>query len=126
MTQTCKSPDALAARLDPGLFRALSDPTRVALVACLARCCGPASVSQIASCCSVDLSVVSRHLATLAEAGVIEGEREGRQVRYTLRFDTLAATLRALADAVEACRPGPAPRRRCAGVCCSSEAGCCP
>jgi ArsR family transcriptional regulator len=119
VTQVCKQRRDLASLVNHEFFRALSDPTRVALVSCLARCCAPASVSQIATCCAVDLSVVSRHLATLANSGIVESHRQGRHVKYILRFETFAATLRALADAVDECCPDDSPRRKCAGVCCT-------
>jgi ArsR family transcriptional regulator len=91
--------------LNPELFKALCDPTRAGLLACIAKCGRPCSVSEVAACCSVDTSVVSRHLATLEKAGVLVSEREGRVVRYSVRFADLSATLRALADAIDACCP---------------------
>ena len=46
--------------LDAELFKALSDPTRLKLLACLAKCSRMCSVTEVAECCSVDFSVVSR------------------------------------------------------------------
>ena len=89
------------ASLDAELFKALSDPTRAKLVACIAKCGRGCSVGEVAECCSVDLSVVSRHLAQLARAGVLESERDGRTVRYR----EVTESLRALADALDACGP---------------------
>ena len=57
--------------LDAELFKALGDPTRLLLLACLAKCARPCSVTEIAACCSVDLSVVSRHLALLERAAIV-------------------------------------------------------
>ncbi|MFH1330717.1 MAG: metalloregulator ArsR/SmtB family transcription factor, partial [Actinomycetota bacterium] len=91
--------------LDPALFRALGDPNRVALVAHLGRSGRPTTVSEAAECCPVDLSVVSRHLAVLREAGVVRATKQGREVHYTVSHRSLAATLRALADALDACCP---------------------
>jgi len=51
----------------------------------------------------VDLAVVSRHLAILRDAGVLEVEKQGRQTFYRVRYDALCRTLRALADALESC-----------------------
>lgn len=89
--------------LDPELFKAFSDPTRVQLLACIAKCSRPCSVGEVAECCSVDLSVVSRHLALLARSGVLEAAKEGRTVRYAVRFTHLCQALRSLADALESC-----------------------
>lgn len=91
--------------LDPALFKALGDPTRVRLLSCIIKCGRPCSVGEIAACCSVDLSVVSRHLAVLARAGLAEPSKSGRVVRYAARHARLCETLRALADAVEECEP---------------------
>ena len=90
--------------LDPAVFRALGDPNRVALIARLGRSGRPTTVTEAADCCPVDLSVVSRHLAVLREAGVLRAAKQGREVRYTVSPD-LAASLRALADALDACCP---------------------
>jgi DNA-binding transcriptional ArsR family regulator len=95
----------LEALIDPELFKALGDPNRVALIADIGRRGRPTTVGEAAACCPVDLSVVSRHLAVLRRAGVVEAERNGREVRYTLSAADLAASLRSLADALEACCP---------------------
>ena len=91
--------------LDPELFKALGDPTRVGLLACLAKCARFCSVGEVAECCSVDLSVVSRHLKQLEQAGILDSEKQGRSVLYRVRFGELSAALRSLADALETCCP---------------------
>lgn len=89
--------------LDPDLFKALGDPTRLLLLACLCKCARECAVSEIAACCEVDLSVVSRHLATLERAGAVRSRREGRTVFYAAEFDHLTTTLRSLAEALDDC-----------------------
>ena len=69
----------------------------------LARCQGELTVSQVAECCPIDLSVVSRHLGTLRDAGVLKSERRGKEVFYTVRAGTLVDSLRAIASEIEAC-----------------------
>ena len=115
-----KSPiDAL---LDPELFKALCDPTRVSLLACLAKCGRECTVGEVAECCHVDLSVVSRHLAQLADAGVLESSKHGRTVSYRVKFTDLSGKLRALADAFDDCCPDGA----CgSGGCGTSKGSCC-
>lgn len=103
--------------LRPDLFKALSDPTRVSILACLMKCGRPCSVGEIAECCSVDLSVVSRHLAMLETAGVLASSRHGRVVSYAVRYADLCTTFRQLADAIEEC--GPANGRSTKGACCA-------
>jgi DNA-binding transcriptional ArsR family regulator len=99
----CRPIDGL---LDPEWFKALCDPTRVRLLGCLVKCGRPCSVGEIAECCSVDLSVVSRHLQILERAGLLESRKQGRSVSYAVRYGDVCGTLRALADAIEQCRPG--------------------
>lgn len=89
----------------PALFKALCDPTRVSILICLARCQGELTVSQVSNCCPIDLSVVSRHLATLRDVGVLESEKRGKEVFYRVRPGALVTALRAVADEVEACCP---------------------
>lgn len=91
----------------PTFFKALGDPNRIALMARLASCCDAKTVSELSDCCPTDLSVVSRHLATLREAGIVESEKRGREVFYRLRYDKLASSLRQMADAIDACCAGP-------------------
>lgn len=91
--------------LDPELFKSLCDPTRVALLACLAKCGRGCSVSEVAECCSVDLSVVSRHLSLLSRVGILHAEKRGRTVLYSVQYGRLCSSLRSIADAVEACCP---------------------
>lgn len=104
--------------LEPALFKALGDPTRATLVACIARCGRGCSVKEVSACCSVDTSVVSRHLSTLEGAGLLVSERAGRVVRYRVRYEDVSATLRALADAFDACVADQQD-------CCGDGDGCC-
>jgi ArsR family transcriptional regulator len=102
--------------LDPALFKAFSDPTRVSLLACIAKCGRGCSVGEVAECCSVDVSVVSRHLSLLARSGVLEAKKEGRTVFYRVRYAELCRSLRSLADALQECCPENGEARH--GKCC--------
>lgn len=97
--------------LDPDFFKALGDATRLQLLACLAKCGRACSVSEIAECCAVDLSVVSRHLAILAAAEVVQVEKKGRTVFYTVQFAAMRDRFRELADGFEWCGGQERPRR---------------
>ena len=90
---------------EPELFKALADPSRVALLARLAAAGREATVGELAACCPTDLSVVSRHLAVLRSAGVLAAEKRGRSVHYRVRYGELSRALRAMADAIDACCP---------------------
>ncbi len=103
--------------LDPVLFKALCDPTRAKIVACLVMCARPCAVGEIAECCDVDLSVVSRHLRTLDGSGVLKSEKSGRIVSYEVRYAHLCGVLRSLADAIETHSPT-TPLGACREGCC--------
>ncbi len=103
--QAARRRAAVDRRLDTDLFKALADPTRARLLACLVKCGRPCSVTEVAKCCAVDFSVVARHLGLLARAGVLTVEKKGRTVWYTPRCTDLSARLRALADAIDEWRP---------------------
>ncbi len=104
---------------DVEMARALGDPARVRLLSCVLKCARACTVSEIATCCSLDLSTVSRHLTKLASAGLLLSEKTGREVRYAADPDALAASFRAIADAIEAGAPSPGDL-----ACCDDE-GCC-
>lgn len=92
--------------LPTDLFRALGDPNRVAILCDLCECRGgPKTVTELASELPVDLSVVSRHLSVLKRAQVLEAERNGKSVQYSVRARDLVVLLRALADAIDNCCP---------------------
>lgn len=112
----CRPIDKL---LNPELFKALCDPTRVSLIACIAKCGRGCSVGEVAACCSVDFSVVSRHLTMLAKAGVLEADKQGRTVFYRVRYAELSRSLRLLAHAIEECCPDTAGNGN--GGCCGKR-----
>jgi DNA-binding transcriptional ArsR family regulator len=87
--------------LSPALFKALGDPTRLAILRRLAERGAACNVSQIAESCTVGLSTVSRHLQVMTRAGILACERRGQEVIYRLRGHDLAGLLRRLADALD-------------------------
>jgi len=107
--------------LDPAWFKALCDPSRVLILGCLIKCARPCAVSEIAECCSVDLSVVSRHLKELERAEILEASKDGRTVFYRVRYAEVCQTLRSIADAIEQCCP---PKKKSGavsgGACCAN------
>jgi DNA-binding transcriptional ArsR family regulator len=58
------------------VFKALSDPTRRAMVERLGR--GSATVSELAQPLDMTLSAVVQHLAVLESCGVVRSEKAGR------------------------------------------------
>jgi len=91
--------------LDPDVLKALGEPTRARILSCLLKCGRPCSVTEIAECCSIDFSMVARHLSTMARAGVLSSEKKGRTVWYAADGAALAASFRELADAIDELAP---------------------
>ena len=81
-------------------FRALADPTRRLLLQRLSAE-GEASAGHLAAGLPMSRQAVAKHLAALEEAGLVHGERVGREVRYRLRPEPLAEAERWI-DAVAA------------------------
>jgi DNA-binding transcriptional ArsR family regulator len=91
--------DTLNARQMTVLFRALSDPRRLAILSDLAKRDAPARVSDLTSCCGIDFSGVSRHLKILRDAGLVTSEKRGRETLYALQSEPLATALEKAAKA---------------------------
>jgi DNA-binding transcriptional ArsR family regulator len=71
------------------VFSALADPTRRAVVRTLAR--EPAlTASRLAGELPMTRQAVTKHLAALDRAGLVQARREGRELRYTLTPAPLA------------------------------------
>ena len=67
------------------LFRALGDPVRWAIVNELRQ--GTRCACVLGEIAGVSPSLLSHHLKTLREAGLIMGERRGRWIDYSLAPD---------------------------------------
>ena len=66
------------------VFVALADPTRRQVIGVLAAR-GSATATAVAEELAITRQAVTKHLTTLSEAGLVEAERTGREVRYQLR-----------------------------------------
>ena len=66
-------------------FKALSDETRLRLIALLSR--GELCVCDLMAILDLPQSTVSRHLATLRHAGLVEDRRQGVWMYYRLVED---------------------------------------
>lgn len=77
------------------LWSAVTDPTRRRVLDALLEQ-GEASTTALAATVPVTRQAVAKHLVVLDRAGLVAGERHGREVRYTIRperLDAAAATL---------------------------------
>ena len=77
------------------LFAALGDETRLRLLRQLSEA-GPASISEMADNFRVSRQAVTKHLQFLAVAGLIHGERFGREHVWALKPARLAEARRCL------------------------------
>lgn len=77
---------AMQANLD-AVFAALSDPTRRAILTMLLE--DDMAVTDVAEPFRMSLAAISKHLAVLADAGLISRERRGRVIWCKLEPDAL-------------------------------------
>jgi ArsR family transcriptional regulator len=68
--------------LQAEVLRTLASPRRLEILHVLAR--GPNEVGRLAKAIGASQPNVSQHLAVLRAAGIVEAERDGREVRYRL------------------------------------------
>lgn len=65
-------------------FSALGDPTRLRIVAQLSES-GPLSIAQLSAGADMSRQGLTKHLQVLEEAGLVTGERRGRENVYELK-----------------------------------------
>ena len=82
------------AQLTATLCHALNDPKRLLILHALAA--GPSSVGGLAEMVDATVANVSQHLAVLRERGLVESERDGLSVIYSLRYPELIDAIAAL------------------------------
>ena len=68
--------------LQAEVLKTLASPRRLEILHALAR--GPIEVGRLAEAIGASQPNVSQHLAVLRSAGIVEAERDGREVRYRL------------------------------------------
>lgn len=73
------------------IFAALADPTRRHVLALVARGDG-VSATALASSLTVTRQAILKHLGVLAEAGLVESTRQGREVVFSVRAQPLRET----------------------------------
>jgi DNA-binding transcriptional ArsR family regulator len=87
------------------LLRALAAPIRIAIVVQLGA--GPRCVHELVASTGAAQPLVSQHLRVLRGAGVVTGERRGREIIYSLVDDHVGHLVAdAVAHAREVGRPG--------------------
>lgn len=94
-------------QLAAGLFRALADPSRLAIV-CHLRL-GEHRVADLVAHLGLAQSTVSQHVAWLRDQGLLTARSQGRATLYALAQPALIAELLAVGDrllAATGCAPG--------------------
>jgi DNA-binding transcriptional ArsR family regulator len=93
MSRTRKVPAALAEAAP--VFAALGEATRLHLVA---RLCaeGPLSITRLSAGAGVTRQAITKHLQTLADAGVVHGTRAGRERIWEIETKRLERARRCL------------------------------
>jgi DNA-binding transcriptional ArsR family regulator len=81
--------DKLQSKECARVLKALADPDRLRIIQCLQA--GPRNVSQMAEELQADLANVSHHLGVLRNAGLVQDEKQGKYVLYTLHPDVFQA-----------------------------------
>jgi ArsR family transcriptional regulator len=66
------------------IVKAMAHPARLLIVDELSKC-GERCVCELTEMVGTDMSTVSRHLAQLKQAGLVEDEKRGQMVFYRLR-----------------------------------------
>jgi DNA-binding transcriptional ArsR family regulator len=79
------------------VFGALSDPTRRALLETIASQ-PPATATELAAELPISRQAVLKHLTALADAGLVERERSGREVRFRVTPEPLTDAVSWMAD----------------------------
>jgi len=83
--------------VDDELWEAVADPTRRKLLDLLVTQ-GQATATTLTDGMPVSRQAISKHLALLERVGLVEGHRQGREVRYRVRAQRMADATGALAD----------------------------
>lgn len=78
------------------VFEALADPMRRRLLSELAA--SPATATELAAGLPISRQAVAKHLASLSEAGLLERERAGRDVRYRVTPEPLSGAMSWMAE----------------------------
>ena len=66
-----------------GLLKVLADENRLKILSCLTK--GEMCVCQLTECLGIPQNLMSHHLKVLKDAGLIDDERRGRWIYYSVK-----------------------------------------
>lgn len=78
------------------VFGALADPMRRRLLSTIAE--HPATATELATSLPISRQAVAKHLSSLSDAGLLERERAGRDVRYHVTPEPLSSAVSWMAE----------------------------
>ncbi|MGO9530867.1 MAG: ArsR/SmtB family transcription factor [Syntrophobacteraceae bacterium] len=90
--------DAYYLELRAKIFKALGHPSRLKMVEGLFD--GERCVCELQAMVGSDISTISKHLNILKEAGILQDERRGTNIYYSLRMKCVANFLSCVEDFV--------------------------
>ena len=96
--------DAAIESLDGASFKALCEPSRVAVLKRVMQL-GRADIGEIAEALPQERSVVSRHLQVLLEAGIVRGNKVSRQMFYEVDGPAVVTRLEAILQHMKSLAP---------------------
>jgi len=73
------------------VFKALGHPSRLLMVEALGQ--GEKCVCELRELVGSDISTISKHLSVLKEAGIVEDDRRGTSIYYSLRMQCVTTFL---------------------------------
>ena len=82
------------------MLKAIAHPVRLCIARRLWRA-GTCNVTHMQECLDMPQSTISQHLGKLRQAGIIEGDRQGLEVRYSLKDDKARKILEILFEKQE-------------------------
>lgn len=93
-------PDRVSARLEmrANILKALAHPTRLFIVEQLAD--GERCVCELQQMIGADISTVSKHLSLLKSVGLVDDDKRGNQVFYTLKTPCILKVFECVEQAV--------------------------
>lgn len=78
------------------VFEALSDPMRRRLLTRISA--APATATELAAQLPISRQAVAKHLTSLSMAGLLDRERSGRDVRYSVTPEPLSEAMQWMAE----------------------------
>jgi DNA-binding transcriptional ArsR family regulator len=94
--------ESALSNIDNDFVRALAEPARIEILKLLVLQ-GACDVGSLAEKMPQDRSVISRHLATMKQAGLLNAQKEGRHVVYRINGNVMLEKSERLVESIRQC-----------------------